>query len=102
MDTKNINKISDRELLERIYNDVTLLKNEIKTLKKTIYSIPQWISITDIANHREMSKESIRHRIVNSGNYELDKDYRYDGKRIVVNKNIIHTIKRQRKPKVPK
>lgn len=102
MITENINKLTDRELLETIYRDTLSLKDELKTLKKTIYSIPQWISITDIANYREMSKESVRHRVVNSGDYELDKDYKYDGKRIVVNKNIIHTIKRQRKPKVSK
>lgn len=102
MTTENINKLTDRELLETIYRDTLSLKDELKTLKKTIYSIPQWISITDIANYREMSKESVRHRVVNSGDYELDKDYKYDGKRIVVNKNIIHTIKRQRKPKVSK
>jgi len=99
MNTENINNLTDRELLETIYRDTLSLKDELKTLKKTIYSIPQWISITDIANYREMSKESVRHRVVNSGDYELDKDYKYDGKRIVVNKNIIHTIKRQRKPK---
>jgi len=101
MDT-DISKLTDRKLLEMIHSDTLSLKDELKTLKKTIYSIPQWISITDIANHREMSKESVRHRVVNSGDYELGKDYRYDGKRIVVNKNIIHTIKRQRKPKISK
>ena len=101
MDT-DINKLTDRELLEMIHTDTLSLKDELKTLKRTIYSIPQWISITDIANYREMSKESVRHRVINSGDYELDKDYRYDGKRIVVNKNVIHTIKRQRKAKVSK
>lgn len=98
----NPNDFSDRELLKLIYTDMQIIKDELLALKAVIHSIPQWISITDVANDKGMSKESIRHRIINSGDYEIDKDYRYDGKRLVINKNIIHSLKRQRKAKVAK
>jgi len=100
--TLNLNDFSDRDLLKHLYIDIQTIKEEVTLLRSVIHSIPEWISITDIANDKGMSKESVRHRVVNSGDYELNKDYRYDGKRLVIHRNIIHTIRRQRRSKVSK
>lgn len=86
-------KISDRDLLISLYE-------EVLNVKKLIHSIPNWISVSDVSHHLGLSSESIRNRVVYSGDYECDVDFKYIGKRkLVINKNVLHTLKRLRKSK---
>ena len=85
--------ISDRDLLETIYT-------EMISVKKLIHSIPNWISVSDVSTHIGLSNDSVRNRVVNSGDYECGVDFKYIGsKRLVLHKSILHTLKRLRKPK---
>ena len=86
-------EITDRNLLETIYE-------EMVSVKKLIQSIPNWISVSDVATHIGLSNDSVRYRVVNSGDYEFGVDFKYIGtKRLVLHKSILHTLKRLRKPK---
>jgi len=91
--SSKIENITDRELLETIYD-------EMVSMKKLIHHIPNWISVSYVSNHIGLSNDSVRYRLVESGDYEYGKDFKYIGKRkLVVNKSVLHTLKRLRKPK---
>ena len=88
----NINLISDRDLLETIYD-------EMVSLKKVVEFFPQWIPLNIVSDDMKMSYRNMYRRVVESGLYEMDNHYkRVDGE-VCVNKNIIHTLKRRRKQK---
>lgn len=90
--TSQLKNISDRDLLVNLYS-------EVLKVKELIHSIPNWISVSDVSNHIGLSNDSVRNRVVYSGDYENNVDYKYIGKRLVINKNVLHTLKRLRKPK---
>jgi len=87
--------ISDRDLLETIYK-------EMVSMKKLIEFIPQWIPIYVVSNNLEMSYRNMYKRVVESGVYQSNIDYKKVDNEICVNKNIIHTLQRKRKPKTKK
>ena len=98
----NLEKLTDREILIKLFEEVQQLKETSDILSQSINSIPKWISITDVAKDKGMSKEAVRNKLINSGDFEIEKDYRYDGNRLVVSRDILHYIRRQRKAKVSK
>ncbi len=90
MDFSNI--ISDRELLETIYEEMVSLKNIVS-------SFPNWIPLYVVSDEMNISYRQIYRRVVESGLYEENNHYkRIDGD-VCVNKSIIHTLKRKRNHK---
>ena len=87
---KNIIKISDRDLLESIYTRMV-------SLSETIEFFPDWISIVDTARNNDLSYRQMYNRVVESGNYQLDKHYKHMDGDIYIHKSINHTLQRKRR-----
>lgn len=88
----NIIEISDRDLLISIYE-------EMVSLRDTIRYIPNYISLSDVSEFHNLSYKQMYRRVVESGDFELDKHYKKDGGEIKVSKSILHLLKRKRKQK---
>lgn len=86
----NIIKISDRDLLESIYTRMI-------SLSEIIEFFPDWISLTDTARNSDMGYRNMYRRVVESGNYELDKHYKFMDGEIYIHKSINHTLQRKRR-----
>ena len=91
--SNNIIEVSDRDLLESIYS-------KIISLSEIIEFFPDWISITDTARSNELSYRQMYNRVVESGNYQLDKHYKHMDGEIYIHKSINHTLQRKRKRRV--
>ena len=87
-----LQNISDRELLETMYEEIT-------SLKQTLNYYPQWIPIYLVAEEMQLSNRQMYKRVVESGIYEEGKHYKKIGNDVCVNKKIIHTLRRKRKQK---
>lgn len=66
------------------------LKQQVKKLS-TIYYIPQFISLTDIAEDLGKSRQTLTHHV--KTNYKEGFDYKIKNGRIVVNVNVLQNIR---------
>jgi len=87
--------ISDRDLLLSIYEEITSLRDAIKY-------IPNYISLNDVSEFHNLSYKQMYRRVVESGDFEDGKHYKKDNGELKVSKNILHLLKRKRKPKTTK
>ena len=88
-------QITDRDLLISIYE-------EMVSLRDTIRYIPNFISLWDVSTFHNLSYKQLYKRVVDSGDFEPDTHYKKDNGEIKVSKNILHLLKRKRKPKTRK
>jgi len=95
MEKNIINKVTEKELLVSIYE-------EVLSLKETIKYIPNYISLSDVSSFHELSYKQLYKRVVESGDFEPDVHYKKDNGELKVSKNILHLLKRKRKPKSTK
>ncbi len=95
MEKNIINKVTEKELLVSIYE-------EVLSLKETIKYIPNYISLWDVSSFHGLSYKQLYKRVVESGDFEPDVHYKKDNGELKVSKNILHLLKRKRKPKSTK
>jgi len=80
--------MEDRQILIQI-------RQEIEQIKQAIMSIPKWISLTDVAKDRGISRQSLYMRIQN-GEFEPEVDFKYIGNKIYIARSTVSRIQRKR------
>jgi len=83
-------EISDRDFLISIYE-------EIQNMKEVIQFIPNWITIKDVAINNGLGYRQMYRRVVESGNYKMDKHFKKMDGEIYIHKSIIHSLQRKRR-----
>ena len=81
---------TDREFLISIYE-------EIQNIKEVIQFIPNWISLKDVSLNNGLGIRQMYRRVVESGNYEIDKQFKHMDGEIYIHKSIIHSLRRKRR-----
>jgi len=71
------------------------IREDIKELKKAFLSIPEWISLSDVANSKGLTSQAVRKKLIE--HFEPEVDYKYKGTRIYVARSTVSKIKRIRK-----
>ena len=70
------------------------LRDEMKLIKDAIFSIPKWLSLTDVADDKGLSRQGLRQKLIND--FEPEVDYQYRGAKIYIARNAVSKIKRKR------
>lgn len=89
------NKITDRNLLEAIYQ-------EMLTIKQAFMSVPDFLEISEIAKFNDLSTKQLYKRVVSSGDFEEDIQYKRVDGTIKVSKTILHLLQRKRSKQTSK
>ena len=84
------NNITDRNLLEAIYQ-------EMQTMKQAFMSVPDFLEISEIAKFNDLSPKTLYKRVVSSGDFEEDVQYKRVDGNIKVSKTILHLLTRKRR-----
>ena len=84
------NDITDRNLLEAIYQ-------EMQTMKQAFMSVPNYLEISEIAKFNDLSTKQLYKRVVSSGDFEEGVQYKREDGNIKVSKSILHLLTRKRK-----
>ena len=74
------------------------LLHEITTIKEAILSLPDWISLSDIAEDKGLTRQAVRKQLL-TGEYEPDVDFKYVGNKMYVARSVVPRIKRKRHEK---
>lgn len=80
--------MEDRQILIQI-------RQEMEQIKRAVMSIPKWISLTDVARDRGISRQSLYMRIQN-GELEPEVDFKYIGNKIYIARSAVSRIQRKR------
>lgn len=80
--------MEDRQLLIQI-------RQEIEEIKKAVLSIPEWISLGDVARDRGMNRQALWARI-QRGEFEPEVDFKYIGNKIYIARSAVSRIQRKR------
>lgn len=84
------NEITDRNLLEAIYQ-------EMVSMKQAFMSVPDYLEISEVAKFNDLSTKQLYKRVVSSGDFEEDVQYKRVDGNIKVSKTILHLLTRKRK-----
>lgn len=84
------NNITDRNLLEAIYQ-------EMQTMKQAFMSVPDYLEISEIAKFNDLSTKQLYKRVVSSGDFEEGVQYKREDGNIKVSKSILHLLQRKRR-----
>ena len=90
MKTYLSNNITDRNLLEAIYQ-------EMQTMKQAFMSVPDYLEISEIAKFNDLSTKQLYKRVVSSGDFEEGIQYKREDGNIKVSKSILHLLQRKRR-----
>ncbi len=71
---------------------------ELQSIKNAILALPEWISLSDIAEEKGLTRQAIRKQLL-SGDYEPDVDFKYIGNKMYVARSVVPRIKRKRNGK---
>ncbi len=80
--------MEDRQILIQI-------RHEIEQIKRAIMAIPEWISMSDVAKDRGISRQSLWMRLQN-GEFEPEVDFKYIGNKIYIARSAVSRIQRKR------
>jgi len=83
-------EISDRDLLISMYE-------EILNMKEVIQYIPNWISLNDVSVNNGLGNRQMYRRVVESGNYQINKHFKHMDGEIYIHKSIIYSLQRKRR-----
>ena len=86
----NIINVTEKELLISIYE-------EIQNMKEIIQYIPNWITIKDVSDNNGLGVRQMYRRVVESGNYQINKHFKKMDGQIYIHKSIIHSLQRKRR-----
>ena len=90
MKTYLSNEITDRNLLEAIYQ-------EMVSMKEAFMSVPDYLEISEVAKFNDLSTKQLYKRVVSSGDFEEDVQYKRVDGNIKVSKSILHLLTRKRR-----
>ena len=90
MKTYLSNEITDRNLLEAIYQ-------EMVSMKEAFMSVPDYLEISEVAKFNDLSTKQLYKRVVSSGDFEEDVQYKRVDGNIKVSKTILHLLTRKRR-----
>lgn len=103
---KTDNTITERELIESLLEKVSNMESVMNSYEMIIFEIheaiistPSWIPLRTVADKKGLSSEALRKRIVESGDFEPNKDFKYDRNKIMIHISVASQIERLRKPK---
>ena len=81
--------MSDTSLL------MTIL-SELQELKDAFVQLPQWFSLSEVAQDKGLTRQTIRSQLLN-GDFEPDVDFKYKGKKIYIARAVLPRIRRKRR-----
>jgi len=70
------------------------LREEMSIIKNAIFSLPEWFSLSDIADDKGFSRQGLRQKLLSD--FEPEVDYQYRGAKIYIARNAVSKIKRKR------
>ena len=71
------------------------IREDIKKIKDALLSIPEWISLSDVAKSKGLTSQAVRKKLIE--HFEPEVDYKYKGTRIYVARSTVSKIKRIRR-----
>ncbi len=80
--------MNDRQILIQI-------RQEIEEIKKAVLAIPEWISLSDLAKDRGISRQALWYRL-QKGEFEPEVDFKSIGNKIYVARSAVFRIKGKR------
>ena len=72
------------------------------SMKEAFMSVPDYLEISEVAKFNDLSTKQLYKRVVSSGDFEEDVQYKRVDGNIKVSKSILHLLTRKRKPSVSK
>jgi len=100
------NNISQKNMIEIINQEMVSLSEQVSTLlyevgklKNMVAFAPEWISLDEVATQNDISKQQLNRRVVESGLYTPNKQFKYMNNEMYIHISVVPSLKRKRKHK---